>query len=120
MAKSNITYKLESDINDFVKAEFSRLNLQKHQDYNEESAMSDYLKEALKGSAKTQNKTNFGKPDFHVEKYAIKGKKIPIIIENKLGLKKLASQTKDGLKFDDKHCQFCRKWRVVLRAKYDW
>ncbi|MDK4688612.1 HsdM family class I SAM-dependent methyltransferase, partial [Kingella negevensis] len=102
MAKSNITYKLESDINDFVKAEFSRLNLQKHQDYNEESAMSDYLKEALKGSAKTQNKTNFGKPDFHVEKYAIKGKKIPIIIENKLGLKKLASQTKDGLKFDDK------------------
>ena len=36
---------------------------------NEESAMSAYLKEALKGAAKTQTKTNFGKPDFHIEKY---------------------------------------------------
>lgn len=31
--------------------------------------MSAYLKEALKGAAKTQTKTNFGKPDFHIEKY---------------------------------------------------
>ena len=31
--------------------------------------MSDFMKEALKGSAKTDTKTNFGKPDFHVEKY---------------------------------------------------
>lgn len=31
--------------------------------------MSAYLKEALKGAVKTQTKTNFGKPDFHIEKY---------------------------------------------------
>ncbi|MGX2966851.1 HsdM family class I SAM-dependent methyltransferase [Ursidibacter sp. B-7004-1] len=98
MAKSPLqTYKLESDVNDFVKAKLTELGLQKHQDFNEESAMSDYLKDALKGSAKTKNKTNFGKPDFHLEGY-----KIPVIIENKLGIKKLKSETKDGLKFDEK------------------
>ncbi|MDO4997042.1 MAG: N-6 DNA methylase [Neisseria sp.] len=98
MAKSPVqTYKLESDVNDFIKAKLTALGLQKHQDFNEESAMSDYLKEALKGSAKTKNKTNFGKPDFHLEGY-----KIPVIIENKLGLKKLKSATKDGIKFDEK------------------
>lgn len=98
MAKSPLqTYKLESDVNDFVKAKLTALGLHKHQDFNEESAMSDYLKEALKGSAKTKNKTNFGKPDFHLEGY-----KIPVIIENKLGTKKLKSETKDGIKFDEK------------------
>ena len=98
MAKSPLqTYKLESDVNDFVKAKLAELGLQKHQDFNEESAMSLYLKDALKGSAKTKNKTNFGKPDFHLEGY-----KIPVVIENKLGIKKLKNETKDGLKFDDK------------------
>ncbi|NYS33242.1 N-6 DNA methylase [Streptococcus danieliae] len=90
-------WKLEIDVNDWVKDQFTRLGLQKGRDYNEESAMSDYMKESLKGSAKTENKTNFGVPDLHLEKY-----KIPIIIENKLGLKKLISQTKDGIKTDDK------------------
>lgn len=90
-------WKLEIDVNDWVKDQFTRLGLQKGQDYNEESAMSDYMKESLKGSAKTENKTNFGVPDLHLENY-----KIPIIIENKLGLKKLISQTKDGIKTDDK------------------
>lgn len=64
--------------------------------------MSDCLKEALKGSAKTANKTNFGKPDFHLEKYKPKDKIIPVIIENKLSIKKLLNQNKDGVKFDDK------------------
>lgn len=59
--------------------------------------MSDYMKEALRGSAKTKNKTNFGKPDFHIEKY-----KIPIVLEDKFGSKKLISETKDGIKEDDK------------------
>lgn len=90
-------WKLEIDVNDWVKDQFTRLGLQKGQDYNEESAMSDYMKESLKGSAKTENKTNFGVPDLHLENY-----KIHIIIENKLGLKKLISQTKDGIKTDDK------------------
>lgn len=98
MTKSSTQrYKLESDINDFVKAKLTSLGLEKLKDFNEESAMSDYLKEALRGSAKTKNKTNFGKPDFHLEGY-----RIPIIIENKLGLKKLKAETKSGLKFDEK------------------
>ncbi|WP_105895972.1 HsdM family class I SAM-dependent methyltransferase [Haemophilus influenzae] len=98
MTKSSTqSYKLESDINDFVKAKLTSLGLEKLKDFNEESAMSDYLKEALRGSAKTKNKTNFGKPDFHFEGY-----RIPIIIENKLGLKKLKAETKSGLKFDEK------------------
>lgn len=93
-----VNWKLESDVNDYVKKQFENLGLKKLQDYNEESAMSDYLKEALKGAAKTQTKTNFGKPDFHIEKY----KQVPILIENKLKLSKLVAQTKDGIKFDDK------------------
>lgn len=98
MAKSPIqSYKLEQDVNDFVKSRLTALGLQKHKDFNEESAMSEYLKDALKGSAKTKNKTNFGKPDFHLENY-----RIPVIIENKLGIKKLVAQTKDGVKFDEK------------------
>ena len=60
--------------------------------------MSDYLKEALKGAAKTKWKSNFWKPDFHVEKY-----RIPVIIEDKLGLKKLVDTNKDWeIKMEDK------------------
>lgn len=65
----SVNWKLESDVNDYVKKQFENLGLKKLVDFNEESAMSDYLKEALQGAAKTQTKTNFGKPDFHVEKY---------------------------------------------------
>lgn len=92
-----MNWKLESDVNDWVKGEFVRLGLRKLTDYNEESGMSDYMKEALKGSAKTVTKTNFGKPDFHVEKY-----RLPVIIEDKLGLKKLVLENKDGVKLDKK------------------
>ena len=59
--------------------------------------MSDYMKEALQGAAKTENKTNFGKPDFHIEKY-----NIPIVIENKLYSKKLIAQKDALIKDDDK------------------
>ena len=88
---------LENDVNDWVKEKLNSLNLKKHTDWNEETSMSDYLKEALKGSAKTKNKTNFGIPDFHIEKY-----NLPIIIEDKLNHSKLIAQNKDGVKFDDK------------------
>lgn len=94
------TYKLEEHINDWVKAQFEKLSLKNQTDYYTESAMPDYLKEALKGRAKTENKTNFGKPDFSLTKYTI-----PVIIENKLGLKSLVSTTKEGVKFDDKSIQ---------------
>lgn len=90
-------WKLESDVNDWVKSQLEQIGLTKLKDYNEESAMSDYMKEALRGSAKTATKTNFGKPDFHVEKYDR-----PVIFENKFSSKKLVSETKDGIKQDDK------------------
>lgn len=92
-----MNWKLESDVNDWVKEQFSKIGLTKLRDYNEESGMSDYMKESLKGSAKTQSKTNFGKPDFHIEKY-----KLPVIIEDKFKLSKLIAETKDGIKVDDR------------------
>ena len=90
-------WKLEDDVNDYVKKKLEEIGLKKLKDYNVESSMSDYMKEALRGSAKTKNKTNFGKPDFHIEKY-----KIPVIFEDKLDGKKLVSATKDGIKADEK------------------
>lgn len=95
-----MNWKLETDVNDWVKSQFARIGLEKHRDYNEESGMSDHLKEALKGSAKTATKTNFGIPDLHIEKY-----RLPVLIENELGLKKLVSETKDGIKADAKSTQ---------------
>lgn len=87
---------LENDVNDWVKNQLLTLNLKKHIDWNEESSMSEYMKDALKGSAKTKRKTSFGKPDFHIETY-----NIPIIFESKLKVGKLISSTKDGIKLDD-------------------
>lgn len=97
-----IQYKLESDVNDFVKDKFKSFGLKKLEDYNEESGMSDYMKEALKGSSKTKNKTNFGKPDFHIEKYKIKSTSVPIVFEDKLGEKKLVAQKEGEIKSDAK------------------
>ena len=94
-------YKLEEHVNDWVKAQFEKLSLKSQQDYFTESAIPDYLKEALKGRAKTENKTNFGKPDFSLTRY----KQAPIVIESKLALKNLIAQTKDGVKFDTKSIQ---------------
>ncbi|MFT5874825.1 MAG: type I restriction enzyme M protein [Clostridium sp.] len=95
--RNNVKWKLEDDVNDYVKKQLESLGLKKLRDYNVESSMSDYMKESLKGSAKTKNKTNFGKPDFHIEKYDV-----PVIIENKLNNKDHIAENKDGLKFDDK------------------
>lgn len=91
-------YKLEEHVNDWVKARFREINLLNQKHYYTESAIPDYLKEALKGRAKTKNKTNFGQPDFSIDCYT----EAPVIIENKLGLKKLIAETKDGIKFDEK------------------
>ncbi|MCQ2601791.1 MAG: SAM-dependent methyltransferase [Treponema sp.] len=95
-------WKLEDDVNDFVKHSLESLQLKKTIDYNVESAMSDYMKDALKGSAKTKNKTNFGKPDFHIEKYKIKNNAIPVVFEDKLHLNKLIALNSDGIKDDEK------------------
>lgn len=88
---------LELHINNWVKKIFEKLKLKNQIDYYEESAIPDYLKEALRGRAKTENKTNFGKPDFSLTKYTL-----PVVIENKLGNQKLISQTNGAIKFDDK------------------
>ena len=95
-----VEYKLEDHVNDWVKKQFDKLKLKNQKDYHTESAIPDYLKDALKGRAKTENKTNFGKPDFSLTKYDV-----PIVIENKLGLQKLIAESKDGIKFDDKSIQ---------------
>lgn len=89
-------YKLEDHLNDWVKSTFSSLGLTNQTDYHTESDIPDHLKEALRGRAKTENKTNFGKPDFSLTKY-----EIPVLIENKLGRKKLQATNKDGIKFDE-------------------
>lgn len=90
-------YKIEDHVNDWVKKQFDKLNLKNQKDYYTESAIPDFLKEALKGRAKTEKKANFGKPDFSLTKY-----KIPVIIENKLGIVKLLAEAKDSIKFDDR------------------
>ncbi|AXS59991.1 MULTISPECIES: HsdM family class I SAM-dependent methyltransferase [Bacillus] len=92
-----IKWKLEDQVNDYVKKELENLGLINQKDFNVESNMTDYMKEALKGSAKTKNKTNFGKPDFHIENY-----RIPVVFENKLHTNKLIALNKSGLKMDDK------------------
>lgn len=101
MAAQQQKYKLEEHVNDWVKTKFDKLSLKNQKDYYTESAIPDYLKDALRGRAKTENKTNFGKPDFSLPHY----KQAPVIIENKLGLQKLITETKDGIKFDEKSIQ---------------
>lgn len=104
MAKiiESIEWTLEDQVNDFVKDSLNKLNLKNQKDYNVESNMSDYMKEALKGSAKTKTKTNFGKPDFHIEKYKINNDVIPVVFEDKLHTNKLIASNSDGIKDDDK------------------
>ena len=89
-------FTLEADVDDFVKEKLKSLGLKKLVDFNEKSSMSDYLKEALRGSAKTVNKTNFGQPDFSIEKYSV-----PIIIEDKLKNAKHIARSKDSIRMDD-------------------
>lgn len=97
MAIKVLNYTLEADVDDKVKEILNGLGLVKNQDYNEKSAMSEYMKEALKGSAKTKLKTNYGIPDFHLEKYGM-----PVVIENKLHNKYHISANKLGIRMDDK------------------
>ncbi|WP_029906324.1 HsdM family class I SAM-dependent methyltransferase [Mycoplasmopsis opalescens] len=93
----NKKWTLEDDVNDYVKDRLIQLGLRKNDDFNVESAMSDHMKEALKGSSKTKSKKNFGRPDLHIEKY-----KIPVVFENKLGLKKLIAKNNESIKEDEK------------------
>lgn len=97
MIKTNSkTFTLEADVDDYVKGKFSELKLRKGIHYNEKSAMSEFMKDALKGAAKTKSKKHFGIPDFHLECY-----KIPVVIENKLGNKFHINANKTGIKMDE-------------------
>ncbi len=92
-----LKYLLESDVDDYVKSKLIALGLKKRVDFNEKSSMSEYMKESLKGSAKTPNKSNFGQPDFTCEKY-----NVPVVIEDKLHNDKHIAVTKAGIKMDEK------------------
>ena len=97
--KKNMTntsiFKTESDVDDYVKDILQSLGLKKRIDFNEKSAMSEYMKTSLMGAAKTKLKTSFGIPDFHIEKYAL-----PIVIENKYGNRWHEDRNKLGIKLD--------------------
>ncbi len=90
----------ERDVDRYVEERFKNIGLVLKKDFNDQRNMSDYLKESLKGSSKTENKTGIGIPDFTVEKY-----QVPVVIENKAGLKKLIKLTKDGVSRNERDIQ---------------
>lgn len=94
-------WKNEADVDDYVKEAFKNLGLKKNKDFFEKSG-SQYLKNALEGFSKTKDKSGKGIPDFVIESY-----QIPILIESKLGLKKLESRKENELKFDDNAISSC-------------
>lgn len=100
-------WNLEDNVNDWVKSEFARIKQTK---YTVESAMSDYLKNAIQQGvllkrleleeAGETEKGKSWKPDFHLEIFG--DGKIPVLIENKLGINKLSATNGDKLKNDIK------------------
>ena len=112
-ATPHVMFRLESDVNDYVKSKLISLGLKKRIDFNEESGMSDYMKEALKGAAKTKEKSRFGKPDFHIEKY-----EIPIVIEDKLGVRHHVAENKSGIRMDEKAvCEYAVNGAIYYAKK---
>ncbi len=97
-------WSLEDNVNDWVKAEFARIKQNK---YTVESAMSEYLKNAIQQGviikrieleeAGETEKGKSWKPDFHLETFDI-----PVLIENKLGASKLSATNGDKIKNDIK------------------
>ncbi|MFK5889487.1 MAG: N-6 DNA methylase [Flavobacteriaceae bacterium] len=97
-------WSLEDNVNDWVKAEFARIKQTK---YTVESSMSDYLKNAIQNGVKLKRieleesgekeKGKSWKPDFELEVFDI-----PVLIENKLGSKKLLASTGEKVKSDIK------------------
>lgn len=97
-------FRLEDDVDDYVKKELINLGLVKNKDFNVKSQMSSSLKNALLNASKTKDKTSYGEPDFSLEKYTHpknKGSVIPIIIENKLYAKNLKKLKNSALQNDD-------------------
>lgn len=100
-------WKLEDEVNDWVKSEFTRIGQDR---FTVESSMSKYLKNALQEGARLKRlelkakgekeKGKSWKPDFELECFSV-----PILIENKLGLNKLRAANGENLKFDIKSVQ---------------
>ena len=92
-------WKLEDNVNDWVKSEFARIGQTK---FTVESSMSKYLKNALQEGVKLKRleleaqgekeKGKSWKPDFELECFSI-----PVVIENKLGLNKLIAVNGENL-----------------------
>ncbi|GAA8624294.1 hypothetical protein HpBT321_06290 [Helicobacter pylori] len=62
-------FRLEDDVDDYVKKELTNLGLMKNKDFNVKSQMSSSLKNALLNASKTKDKNSYGEPDFSLEKY---------------------------------------------------
>ncbi|GFH41481.1 hypothetical protein Hs30E_00320 [Lactococcus hodotermopsidis] len=104
MTKKIPQWKNEDSVNNWVNSQLEKLGLVRDRDFFTESNMSLKMRESLRGSAKTAKKTNFGKPDFHTEKYRLADRQkiiLPVIIENKIKHAKLIAENKDGIRFDD-------------------
>jgi len=101
------SWKLEDNVNDWVKSEFARIG---QNNYTVESAMSPHLKSALQMGVKLKRleleikgekeKGKSWKPDFELESF-----NIPVIIENKLGTAKLSAIKEGKVKRDIKSVQ---------------
>ena len=101
------SWKLEDNVNDWVKSEFARIG---QNNYTVESAMSPHLKSALQMGVKIKRleleiegekeKGKSWKPDFELESF-----NIPVIIENKLGTAKLSAIKEGKVKRDIKSVQ---------------
>lgn len=91
-------WEIEDEVDDWVKKELSRIKIE----FNVKSKMSAFMKESLKGSAKTKNKTNSGVPDFSIEGFKVGNSTVPIVFESKVGFKKLIAENKEGIKMDGK------------------
>lgn len=101
MTSKKIKWTAETDVDSWVENKLKNLGLKRHIDYNVQKTMSDYMRASLKGAGKTNNEDGIGTPDLNSERY-----KIPVIIEDKLHLNKLITETKkDGIKFDEKSVQ---------------
>lgn len=100
-------WKLEDNVNDWVKSEFARIG---QKNYTVESAMSAHLKTALQTGVKLKRleleikgekeKGKSWKPDFELESF-----NIPVVIENKLGSGKLSAKKDGKVKRDIKSVQ---------------
>lgn len=97
-------WKLEDNVNDWVKDYFEQLKQNK---FTVESSMSEYLKVAIQEGVKLKRleleeegekeKSKSWVPDFELECF-----EIPVLIENKLGLSKLSCKNGEKLKKDIK------------------